>query len=705
MEPIIFRATMDVKGLLLLTLLAGMVAAEPRYSGRKFVASLFPISKTTTPDTVTGVLFITHTRPGTCSVINVDGTAHHVQLQRNVTVTKFNLQSKFVTFGAYTQMRAIDVECSADSQLYLLLRGHTNGGSVAFPVLPVDSLSARYLVPSVPNNALLGVVAVTDNTTVTIQLNTSRSCALTFKGTTYTRGSQFTVVLQKRVVLQLARPEMKSQMHCDFGGSVVQSSKPVAVFSGSPSLNFPQDTNNADAVMSQIPPIESWGKTFFVRPIGYRDGSVLRVLAAYNHTTVVVDSGVYGVRTTQLDEGQFYDAPYMRGGDLYYINSSMPILVLQMVGVFKQYSVYTSIVPAVETYGVEYVIPDIQTSDMEYGCHVSIDTSPACTSSINIDATWTTFSRHSHRISTADIIAPHNTTAIRSTTNACPFAVHITGYGSREMFGFFAMTDVQDTVVSDSLKVACTPERWFVTLDTKKLALGNPVPITKNIFMSNTYCPGSLDGDVLVFNFTYNDCNTETKTGSSLMTFSNYLTEYERDPETNLVTGSKWRYNIYCDLAQGETDVINFVPIKPIVPTVQTAGNTEQQATVITFYSDSSFENEIIGNPLKVDLASSVYVQVAMKDVPDAKLLVDNCNVSANKGADNSTAVRLLQNRCEANDFTHVIGRVDKLTRFYFDASQLKSHYDNIYVSCNVTFCSLTDFSLKCQNRCQMKSR
>ncbi|XP_067664389.1 uncharacterized protein [Haliotis asinina] len=699
MEPIIFRATMGVKGLLLLIILAGMASAKPRYSGRKFVASVFPVS-----GTVAGVLFITHARPGTCTVIDVDGTAHTVQLHNNVTVTKFNLQAEFVRLGAYTQMRAVEVECSTDSQLYLLLRGHTTGGSEAFPVLPVESLSARYIVPSVQNNALLGVVAVSDNTTVTIQLNASQNCALTFRGITYTRRSQFTVVLQKRVVLQLAPSEIRPQTHCDFGGSVVQSSRPVAVFSGSPLLNFPQDTDNTDAVMSQIPPIETWGKTFFVRPIGYRESSVLRVLAAYNHTVVVVDSGAYGVRTTQLDEGQFHDTPYVRAFDLYYINSSEPILVLQMVGVDKQYSAYTSILPSLDTYGIEYVIPDIQTSEMAYGCHVSVDTSPSCTSSINIDTTWTAFSRHSHRLSTADIIAPHNTTVIKSNDSACPFAVHISGYGFREMFGFFAMTDIQDTLVSDSLNMACTPERWFVTLDTKKLALGHPVPVHKNIFMSNTYCPGILDGDVLVFNYSYNDCNTEITTSSSLMTFSNYLTEYERDPETDLMSGSKWRYNIYCDLPVRETDVIDFVPINPIVPTVQTTGSVDTHEVVITFYSDSSFDNEIIGNPLKVDLVSSVYVQVAMKDVPDAKLLLDNCYVSGIEGADNSTAVRLLQNRCEANNFTHIIGRVDKLTRFYFDVSQLKNHYDNIYVTCDVTFCPLTDFSEKCQNGCQMKS-
>lgn len=404
------------------------------YTGKRFIASLFPVFTTGYTDKEAGTVYIAHKQEGNCTVINSDGNVYNVLLQGNVTVTQFNLPLiSELALGGYVQKRAIEVECTAYVILYILNRRQTKGGSEAFPVLPVESLSVTYMVPTVQHNALLGVVAVSDNTTVTVQLKSSRGCTYTFNGTTYKQGSQLTAVLEKRDVLQIAPPALHPPMDCDFTGSVVQSSHPVAVFTGSAAAQIPMDSTS-DSVMSQVPPVESWGTSFVVAPSTER--RVIRVIAFYNRTTVHRISDFHN-NMIRIDEGESYDLSGYGTGGIQYINSTRPILVLQIIEEYKKYSVSTSIVPAIDNYGVEYIIPDIQTTSMKYGRIIYINTSPNCTSNIDVDAKWTSKVSRYYQVALTTIRAPHNLTTIRSNSINCPFAVRVTGLGNEEMFGFY----------------------------------------------------------------------------------------------------------------------------------------------------------------------------------------------------------------------------------------------------------------------------
>ncbi|XP_046565453.1 uncharacterized protein LOC124274190 [Haliotis rubra] len=691
---------MALKALLLLASIA-VVAGKPMYSGKRFVASFFPVFKTGYTDKDAGSLYIAHRRQGNCTVINSDGNIHNIQLRDNVTVTQFNLPlATELALGGYVQKRAIELECKVYVNLYIFNRRHTKGGSEAYPVLPVDSLSVSYLVPSVSHNPLLGVVAVSDNTNVTIQLKSIRDCTYTFNGTTYRHGSELTAVLGKGDVLQIAPPVLHPPMDCDFTGSVVKSSDPVAVFTGSVTANLEGDSTG-DSVMSQIPPVELWGTSFIVTPKTAYERCLIRVIAYYNHTMLQRYISYYEEKAI-IDEGESYDLDCYPSDSVQYINSTKPILILQIIGEYRRYSVFSSIVPAIDHYGLEYLIPDIQTTGMNYGRRIVIATSSNCSSHIDVDAKWESQLSTKHPTELISITAPHNLTAVRSDSLKCPFAVHVTGMGNQEMFGFYAIRSMsQVEALPDAVELTCSLGTWHVTIDLHKLSTAYPVAVSKNIYMANTYCPGVLDGDVLVFNFSYNDCNTIGKTSNTSMTFSNYLTEYERDPETDLVISERWRYNIGCRLPRSETHVINVVLMNPAVVTGETSGSVKDHEAVIRFYSDGAYTKEIMGNPLKVDLGSSVYVQVEMRDVSEAKLLVDNCYISDNT----STVLPLIQNRCAANAATHVLGHVDKFTRFYFEAFQLPINHNNLHVNCDVTFCSVTDFSPECQSGCQKTSQ
>ncbi|XP_067664391.1 uncharacterized protein [Haliotis asinina] len=701
MASLLFKIAMALKALLLLASFA-TVAGKPMYSGKRFVASLFPVFKTGYTDTDAGSLYIAHRVQGNCTVINGDGKTYNIQLPPNVTVTHFDLPLMTeLILGGYVQKRAIELECTVYVNLYIFNRRHTRRGSEAYPVLPVDSLSVRYLVPTVPHNPLLGVVAVSDNTNITIQLKSIRDCTYTFNGTTYKHGSEFTAVLGKGDVLQIASPILHPLMDCDFTGSVVQSNNRVAVFTGSFAANLEEDSTS-DPVMSQVPPVELWGTSFIVTPTTTKERCLIRVFAFYNQTMFQRYISYYE-RTRVIDEGRWYDLDCYPSDSAQYINSTKPILILQIYGEYRRYSVFSSIVTPTDHYGVEYIIPDIQAADLNgFVRRMVITTSSNCSSHIDVEAQWESQLTTKHTIELTTIWAPHNLTVIRSDSLKCPFGVHVTGMGNQEMFGFYTTrTMSQVEALPDAVELTCSVGAWYVTIDLHKLSSAYPVAVSKNIYMANTYCPGVLYGDVLVFNFSYNDCNTLGKASNTSMTFSNYLTEYERDPETNLLISERWRYNIECDLPRRETNVMNLVLVNPAVPKGETSGSVKDHEAVISFYSDGAYTKEIMGTPLKVDLGSSVYVQVEMRDVSEAKLLVDNCYISDN----NSTALPLIQNRCAANAVTHVLGHVDRFTRFFFEPYQLPINHNNIHVTCGVTFCSVTDFSPRCQSGCQKTSQ
>ncbi|XP_046565452.1 CUB and zona pellucida-like domain-containing protein 1 [Haliotis rubra] len=257
------------------------------------------------------------------------------------------------------------------------------------------------------------------------------------------------------------------------------------------------------------------------------------------------------------------------------------------------------------------------------------------------------------------------------------------------------------TVMQDVVNLTCTQETWHVTVDTHKLASIYPNSVPENIYLSNLFCPGVRQGDHLIFNTSFDDCNTQLKTKNMSLKYSNYLIEYDVDLQTHFVTGAKWRYDLGCDFLQNATDSTSLVPSNNNTATAHKSGSMDGHEAAITFYSDSLYENETRGNPLEVSIGTRIYVQVGMVGSADAKLLVDNCFVSEKIRPEAATSLPLIQNRCEANHFTHIIGHTDDFTRFYFDAFDVPHHHDSVYVTCDVSFCSLFDFSPECQNICE----
>ncbi|XP_067665641.1 uncharacterized protein [Haliotis asinina] len=665
------------------------VAGSAVYHGHQFKFALLPFPSSPNLE----FLHITHKREGLCNVTDVDSVQYILQLPRNDSVTQFQLPTnRMLNLGtAVEKNRTVELICTTEVSLTIMQQRLDDDIVDAFPVLPLKSLSTKYIIPSVPNNALLGVMSVHNFTNVTVHLNST--CSYPFRGNYYKQGSKLNIAMQKGELLQIASNRSSSLSVCDLGGTVVESSHSVAVFSGAPLLCYPG--NRCDGAMSQVPPIETWGKSFIVPMVPGIDQYSIRITAVYDGTKITIDTFTR-VESIILNEAEVYDN-YFNKTFAVYIRSSNPVLVLQIAGTYN-YQAFAAIVRPMEAYGTDYVIPDIQAGSNTYTRQVTIITTSKCASYLNINENWSHRSTDSQTFAIASFYPVSGSLVIKSNSSVCPFGVLVTGTAKDEMYGYFSVPAPDDSDVSleHSVNLTCSQSNWMVRVNTQDITTVFPTSVKKNIFMSNAFCPGVLEGDFLVFNVSYKDCNTLIEDKNNTVTFNNYLIEYEIDALTNLVDGARWRYNLQCVLQKHETDVKGFVPVDKSKVTVQATSKIQGHEAAIKFFTDAAYTNEMKGSLVEVGLGSRVYVQVDTSVAADVKLLVDNCYITRG----NSTQVPIIHNRCEANHFTHIIGHVYKLTRFYFDVFEVPHHHDNMYLACDVSFCPLMDFSAECQSGC-----
>ncbi len=199
--------------------------------------------------------------------------------------------------------------------------------SDAYLGLPLDILATQYLImsypnltwwsgsPSISNISQLAIVSPYDNVTVTI----------TPASDTYNNnpaGVPFQVVLNQGETYQVMGQATFDPAD-DLTGTLVQSSLPVAVFSGNSCTSVPTNIRACDHIIEQIPPIFTWGKSFVTYPLqGRENGDTWRVLSSSNNTDLFFNDSL--VATLQF--GDFYET--VLTGPMH-ITASNPVLVMQ----------------------------------------------------------------------------------------------------------------------------------------------------------------------------------------------------------------------------------------------------------------------------------------------------------------------------------------------------------------------------------------
>lgn len=191
---------------------------------------------------------------------------------------------------------------SPDQEIAVLGMNNEDKSADGFTALPVDVLGTRYrtlnYLPN-PNNpewpSQFAVVGTQDNTVLTITPSVDAGVA----GSLRPAGVPFNVTINTGDVYQL------QAFNADLTGSLIESDKPVAVFSGARRTSVPSTTAwaSSDHLVEQLTPEDSWGSYFVTVPFGDRVGDTYRVLASADNTEIRISGNL----VSTINTGECYE--------------------------------------------------------------------------------------------------------------------------------------------------------------------------------------------------------------------------------------------------------------------------------------------------------------------------------------------------------------------------------------------------------------
>jgi len=225
------------------------------------------------------------------------------------------------------------VRITSDHPISVTCLNERGSSTDSYLALPTTALGIEYYAmsyQSTPTNDLvshMAIVATQDSTFVYItpSVMTSRNKSARIP---------FPVIMNKGDVYQIAamnfQPMVKdmqgrdSVIFPDLTGTRIQSSKPIAVFSGHQCADVPMRVPFCNYIVEQVPPVTSWGKHFILGQFAKRSSYAYRVLASRPNTKVFENS----VFTKELQQGEMYENT-SAGSRNIMLTANEPVLVAQ----------------------------------------------------------------------------------------------------------------------------------------------------------------------------------------------------------------------------------------------------------------------------------------------------------------------------------------------------------------------------------------
>ena len=201
------------------------------------------------------------------------------------------------------QVVAKGVHLTASAEVAVFGMNYVEFTADSFLALPKPMWGREYIVlgyQNVQENApelngtQFAVVAGENKTLVTITPSVATG--------SYAGGVPFNITLEQGDVYQLRNTNAAP---ADLSGTIITSSKPVAVFGGHACASIPSSTTFfCNTVVEQLLPVEAWGVRFATLPLASRLGSVVRVVASQPGTLVQINSTPSAVT---LNRGQWFE--------------------------------------------------------------------------------------------------------------------------------------------------------------------------------------------------------------------------------------------------------------------------------------------------------------------------------------------------------------------------------------------------------------
>jgi hypothetical protein len=220
-----------------------------------------------------------------------------------------------LTSSDVVEDKGIHVTAQAEVTVYGLNRIPST--TDAYLGLPTDILGKEYIVLGYKNVDVIegtefAIVGTSAGTTVTITPSVATG--------SHAVGVAYNIALDQGKTYQLINTGSAPN---DLSGTIVTSDKPIAVFGGHNCANIPAGFFACDHVVEELPPTETWGKSFVTIPLATRlHGDTFRFLASTDGTQITVN----GTLVATLNRGQLHER-IIDGSAV--ITSNNPILVAQ----------------------------------------------------------------------------------------------------------------------------------------------------------------------------------------------------------------------------------------------------------------------------------------------------------------------------------------------------------------------------------------
>lgn len=203
------------------------------------------------------------------------------------------------------------VTSDEDVTVYAMSQALTT--SDAFLVLPTDALGNQYYVMSYPADPSSSAATSTPSQFAIVATEDSTEIRIETDEPIYRYGRVPSVVRLNKGDVYLVQSQVgDAGRRVDLTGTYVESTKPIALFSGHQRATIPIEDDrrsSRDCLIEQMTPISTWGRGALLVPYPEPADAVVftgdkyRILAAYDSTDVYIDS----VYATTLDAGQFYE--------------------------------------------------------------------------------------------------------------------------------------------------------------------------------------------------------------------------------------------------------------------------------------------------------------------------------------------------------------------------------------------------------------
>ena len=113
----------------------------------------------------------------------------------------------------------------------------------------------------------------------------------------------------------------------DLTGTIVTTNKLISLFSGHECSVIPSLREDCEGLMEQIPPTELWGTVYYFAPLSSRTSYTIKIMAAYNSTTVDIYCNDT-VKNHTINSGEFVEVTY-DNQEFCGVNANQVVLVTQ----------------------------------------------------------------------------------------------------------------------------------------------------------------------------------------------------------------------------------------------------------------------------------------------------------------------------------------------------------------------------------------